>query len=65
MTPEAVEVLRRQTWPGNVRELKNFVHRLAILTPGRVIDLADLPGTVQPGRTSSGMDRGLAADEFI
>jgi two-component system nitrogen regulation response regulator NtrX len=59
MTPEAVEVLRRQAWPGNVRELKNFVHRLAILTPGRVIDLADLPGTVQPGRTSSGMDEAL------
>jgi two-component system, NtrC family, nitrogen regulation response regulator NtrX len=59
MTPEAVEVLRLQTWPGNVRELKNFVHRLAILTPGRVIDLADLPGTVQPGRTSSGMDEAL------
>ncbi len=43
MTPEAVAVLRRQPWPGNVRELKNFVQRLAILTPGRVIDLTHLP----------------------
>ena len=30
-------------WPGNVRELKNFVFRLAILSPGAVIDTADLP----------------------
>ncbi|MGQ9920916.1 MAG: sigma-54-dependent transcriptional regulator [Desulfobacca sp.] len=43
MTPEAVAVLRRRPWPGNVRELKNFVQRLAILTPGRVIDLAHVP----------------------
>jgi two-component system, NtrC family, nitrogen regulation response regulator NtrX len=48
MTPEAVEVLRRQSWPGNVRELKNFVHRLAILTPGRVIDITNLPDNLQP-----------------
>jgi two-component system nitrogen regulation response regulator NtrX len=77
MTPEAVEVLRRRPWPGNVRELKNFVHRLAILTPGRVIDLANLPGNIQEGDTLSGMGqpffqissfkeaRGLFEKEFI
>ncbi|MFP3868121.1 MAG: sigma-54-dependent transcriptional regulator [Desulfobacteraceae bacterium] len=42
-TPEAVEVLQNQPWPGNVRELKNFVQRLAILSPGRVIDVEHLP----------------------
>jgi two-component system, NtrC family, nitrogen regulation response regulator NtrX len=57
MTPEVVEVLRHQPWPGNVRELKNFVHRLAILTPGRVIDLANLPGHFQGGRPSSELDQ--------
>jgi two-component system nitrogen regulation response regulator NtrX len=57
MTPEAVEVLRGQAWPGNVRELKNFVHRLAILTPGRVIDLVNLPENFQTGKPSSEMDQ--------
>jgi two-component system nitrogen regulation response regulator NtrX len=57
MTPEAVEVLRRQPWPGNVRELKNFVHRLAILTPGRVIDLSHLPDNFQQGRAGGGLDQ--------
>jgi two-component system nitrogen regulation response regulator NtrX len=57
MTPEAVEVLRGQAWPGNVRELKNFVHRLAILTPGRVIDLVNLPENFQTGKPISDMDQ--------
>jgi two-component system nitrogen regulation response regulator NtrX len=57
MTPEAVEVLRRRPWPGNVRELKNFVHRLAILTPGRVIDLTNLPGHTHQGRSGGELDQ--------
>ncbi len=59
MTPEAVAVLRQQNWPGNIRELKNFIHRLAILTPGRVINLADLPGNLQPERQTSEIDPSL------
>ena len=39
----ALERLAAMPWPGNVRELKNFVWRLAILSPGAVIDAADLP----------------------
>ena len=42
-SPAALEALSALPWPGNVRELKNFVFRLAILSPGAVIDLADLP----------------------
>jgi two-component system nitrogen regulation response regulator NtrX len=57
MTPEAVEVLRHQAWHGNIRELKNFVHRLAILTPGRVIDLAHLPDNLLQGKPSTGTDQ--------
>jgi two-component system nitrogen regulation response regulator NtrX len=41
-TPRAMEALTNLPWPGNVRELKNFIWRLAILTPGPEIDLADL-----------------------
>ena len=42
-SPAALEALTALPWPGNVRELKNFVFRLAILSPGAVIDTADLP----------------------
>jgi two-component system nitrogen regulation response regulator NtrX len=43
ITPEAIRLLQHYPWPGNVRELKNFVERLVIMTPGRVIDTKDLP----------------------
>lgn len=57
MTPEAVAVLRRQPWPGNVRELKNVVQRLAILTPGRVIDLTHLPNTVPSAQPPTDLEQ--------
>ena len=44
-SPEALEALASQPWPGNVRELKNFVWRLAIMSPKPVIGEADLPFT--------------------
>jgi len=59
MTPEAVAVLRRQPWPGNVRELKNVVQRLAILTPGRVIDLTHLPDSGPNLRAAPATDQSL------
>ncbi len=43
MSNEALEKLMRHDWPGNVRELKNIVERLVIMTPGRVINVADIP----------------------
>ncbi len=33
-------------WPGNVRELKNTVERLAIMVPGKVVTLSDLPSSM-------------------
>jgi two-component system, NtrC family, nitrogen regulation response regulator NtrX len=38
----ALEALTNLPWPGNVRELKNFIWRLAILSPGPHIGLNDL-----------------------
>jgi two-component system nitrogen regulation response regulator NtrX len=43
MSDEALEKLMQHDWPGNVRELKNIVERLVIMTPGRVIDVGDIP----------------------
>jgi two-component system nitrogen regulation response regulator NtrX len=49
-TPRALEALAQLPWPGNVRELKNFLWRLAILSPGEVIDMEALvqAGLQQP-----------------
>jgi two-component system nitrogen regulation response regulator NtrX len=41
--PEVFDTLRLYTWPGNLRELKNVVERILIVTPGRVISVADIP----------------------
>jgi len=43
LTKRALDVLREYAWPGNVRELRNLIERVIILTPGRTIDVADLP----------------------
>ena len=38
--------LRRQDWPGNVRELENYIEKLYVLTPGKLIG-PDVPGAVE------------------
>ncbi len=40
---EALEALRSYDWPGNVRELTNLVERLAVLHPGGLVRVQDLP----------------------
>jgi len=42
ISQKALEALTAHDWPGNVRELKNYVERLVIMTPGQVIESADL-----------------------
>lgn len=42
LTAEAEQALRQYSWPGNVRELQNLCQRALLLTPGEVIDVADL-----------------------
>ncbi len=39
----ALQALSRHQWPGNVRELANLVERCAILSPGQIVELEDLP----------------------
>ena len=48
-SPAALEALSALPWPGNVRELKNFVFRLAILSPGAVIDRPTCPWPPRAG----------------
>jgi two-component system nitrogen regulation response regulator NtrX len=46
-TPAALEYMQKARWKGNVRELKNTVERLIIMTPGEVVDVADLRDIVR------------------
>jgi transcriptional regulator with GAF, ATPase, and Fis domain len=39
----AMAALRRYQWPGNVRELQNIIERVAVLSQGQVLTIADLP----------------------
>jgi two-component system nitrogen regulation response regulator NtrX len=43
LSDEVITALRAYHWPGNVRELRNFVDRMGILFPGKIIHYADLP----------------------
>ena len=42
-TDEALQALAQYRWPGNVRELTNLVERLAVLHPGGIVRVQDLP----------------------
>ena len=61
----ALERLAAMPWPGNVRELKNFVWRLAILSPGAVIDAADLPLAGADQEPESGAADAESMDPFL
>ena len=63
-TPQALEALTNLPWPGNVRELKNFIWRLAILTPAPQIDLADMHLSPEPEAASGDLDRLLQMPDF-
>ncbi|OKY74141.1 MAG: Fis family transcriptional regulator [Desulfobulbaceae bacterium DB1] len=46
-TADALELMACHQWPGNVRELRNFVERIAIMTPQSVIT-ADIVAPMLP-----------------
>ncbi|RJR45818.1 MAG: sigma-54-dependent Fis family transcriptional regulator [Deltaproteobacteria bacterium] len=64
LTPQALEALANLPWPGNVRELKNFIWRLAILTPGPEIGLPDLHLAPEAKPAAGDLDRLLALPDF-
>ncbi len=49
LTDEAFERLKAHSWPGNVRELGHTVARLAIMTPGQIINRRDVDLTLPGG----------------
>jgi sigma-54 specific flagellar transcriptional regulator A len=53
LTPAVVAHLQQLEWPGNIRELANLLEQLAILYPGRMVDLPQLPPRVRPKQVSA------------
>ncbi len=52
--PESVvAAMRTHHWPGNIRELENVCQRLALLTPGDVVRIDDLPFVPSAANASS------------
>lgn len=49
ITPQGLDTLRRYQWPGNVRELRNAIESTIVVSPGGVIEAADLPDYVRRG----------------
>jgi two-component system response regulator AtoC len=50
----AMNCLLNYDWPGNVRELENCIERAIALGNESVIDLQDLPPSIQAGATAAG-----------
>jgi len=57
MHPAAVEALETYHWPGNARELRNIVERMAILSPGDLIEESAVPVEITLAREVSGVGR--------
>jgi sigma-54 specific flagellar transcriptional regulator A len=62
---EALQALRGYAWPGNVRELTNLVERMAVLHPGGLVRVHDLPKRYQPENLPALEETAAAATESL
>ena len=53
LSPDALLALERALWPGNVRELKHALEHAAVMAPGEVVEVHDLPEQLQVGAPAS------------
>jgi DNA-binding NtrC family response regulator len=54
LSDNALQRLATHTYPGNVRELRNLIERLAILSAGDTIRVADVSAQLSPPGTARG-----------
>jgi len=52
LSPKAAERLLAYSWPGNVREIQNCIERAVALGNEALIDVHDLPPTIQAASTA-------------
>ena len=51
ITPAALKLLEGYAWPGNVRELRNTIEKMVVLSPGGLLDVADIPDEMRAPAT--------------
>ncbi|HLP98235.1 MAG TPA: nitrogen regulation protein NR(I) [Sideroxyarcus sp.] len=57
LSEAALNYLSAQDIPGNVRQLENLCHWLTVMTPTRVVEIADLPGEWRDTRASGSLNQ--------
>lgn len=53
----ATDMLVHYDWPGNIRELRNLVKMSALVSPGKIIEIDDIPEHLQEGSGKGGKTR--------
>jgi two-component system response regulator HydG len=59
---DALEAMVTYDWPGNIRELQNAIERAAVLAPGELIMLADLPERIRASVANLPADDGVESE---
>lgn len=54
LAKETLEFMQTLPWTGNVRQLKNVCHWLAVMAPGQVISVKDLPQELRVSEPGAG-----------
>ncbi|MDE2310933.1 MAG: nitrogen regulation protein NR(I), partial [Betaproteobacteria bacterium] len=57
LSEAAINYLSAQDIPGNVRQLENLCHWLTVMTPTRVVEIADLPSEWRDTHASSALNQ--------
>ncbi len=63
--PSAIRVLAQYGWAGNVRELANLIERLAIMHPGQIIGVGELPAKFRQGTAAGSVHEALTENEQL
>jgi two-component system nitrogen regulation response regulator GlnG len=57
LSEAALSYLAAQDIPGNVRQLENLCHWLSVMTPTRMVEIADLPAEWRDTQTSTTLNQ--------
>ena len=49
ISPDAMELLKKEPWPGNIRQLENALRYAVAVAPGQTIHVDDLPPELRAG----------------
>lgn len=61
LSESALKFLQGLNFPGNVRQLENLCHWLTVMSPGQIIELADIPQELREGTDVMTPDNWLEA----